>query len=79
MLNISKLFDDAWDFAIKHGAGPQARVAWARAPKKRATERVTRHFMKHQRQLQNAKSSGHGLQERARRIRQMEKNNESNR
>ena len=53
MLNISKLFDDAWDFAIKHGAGPQARVAWARAPKKRATERVTRHFMKHQRQLRD--------------------------
>lgn len=75
MNSLEKLFDEAWDFTIKYGAGPQARMAWARRPKLTANQRVMQHFMKHQRQMQNAESSGHGLQERARRIRQMEKNN----
>lgn len=78
MLSIHKLFDDAWDFAIRHGAGPRSRMEWARRPKLSASARVTRHFMKYQRQMQNAESSGHGIQERARRVRQMEKNNVSN-
>jgi hypothetical protein len=68
-LNIDKLFEDAYIGVAQHG-GIANLTTYARSPKHSASVRVTRHFMKHQRQLENAKKSGIGERETARRRKQ---------
>ncbi len=67
MNDIQQLFTMMWIFKAR---GLDSR-SWAVMPKKSASERVTRHFMRHQRQLQNAKNSGIGFNESQRRRRQI--------
>lgn len=64
---IEQLWDAAIDFRILHG---ELRH-WATKPKSAASVRVTRHFLKHQRQLGNAAKSGIGFAETQRRRRQI--------
>lgn len=65
-MTIIELFDMAWMGHMQWDGLRNLRV-YATAPKLSANARVMRHFMKHQRQMQNAAKSGIGDRETARR------------
>lgn len=67
-MNIDDLLLDAYEGHVRFG-GIRSLQRYAMSPKLPASSRVMRHFMRHQRQLENAKKSGIGDRECARRRR----------